>query len=429
MKRYGEYKDSGIEWIDDYPASWKLVNLSSLVDQRKNKNSDLSESNVLSLSYGKIKKRKQDNSGLLPESFDTYNIIEEGDIVLRLTDLQNDVVSLRVGRSGERGIITSAYTTLVPRIESRYLFYQLAAFDFWKGFYGLAGGVRQSLNYDGIKNLRFLLPSLQEQRAIASFLDAKTAEIDSLIEETEKSIELLEEYRKSVISEAVTKGLDPNVPMKDSGIEWIGEIPEHWTIRKITTLADRRSGHTPDKTKAEYWDNGDIVWVSLADSPKLRTQRYIADSTSKTTALGIENSSAELLPKGSVLLSRDATVGLCAIADCDLAVSQHFMAYVCGKDLHNEYLLGTFYAMDQELKKLSMGSTIPTIGLPLIKGLKIPVPPLQEQLDIAAYLARKLKEIDSAVTMSKEEVNKLRDYRKSLISEAVTGKFKVPGVE
>ena len=428
MERYEAYNDSGIEWIGDIPTDWTCANLGAIAKQRKNPNKNGEVDNVLSLSYGSIRRRVMDNTGLLPESFNTYNVIEDGDVVLRLTDLQNDQRSLRVGLCHEQGIITSAYTTLEPQsIDSRYLFYSLAVFDYWKGFYGLAGGVRQSLTFDGIRSLRFPLPSRIEQQAIADYLDAKTAEIDALVADCEREVGLLREYRKAVISEAVTKGLNPAAPMKDSGIEWIGEIPEDWNVARLDGIAERKSGHTPDKKVPEYWD-GSIVWISLADSQSLRSERYLNASNTMTTEAGIQNSSAELLPAGSVLLSRDASVGLTAIAGVPLAVSQHFMAYICGNGLYNEYLRYVFMAMHQEFERLSMGSTIPTIGLPLIKQLMIPYPPKAVQVEIVSCLDARIAEIDALIKDKQTMVDKLREYRKSLISEAVTGKFKVPGI-
>ena len=243
MERYEAYKDSGVEWIGVMPSTWICVNLGSVTKQRKNPNKEGEAETVLSLSYGNVKRRVLDNSGLLPESFSTYNIIEDGDVVLRLTDLQNDQRSLRVGLCHEQGIITSAYTTLMPHsVDSRYLFYSLAVFDYWKGFYGLAGGVRQSLTFNGIRNLRFPLPSQNEQQAIADYLDAKTAEIDALAADCEREVELLQEYRKAVISETVNKGLNPDTSMKDSGIEWIGAIPDNWKLRRLKLLGTTRSG-------------------------------------------------------------------------------------------------------------------------------------------------------------------------------------------
>ena len=163
-------KNSNVEWIGEMPKGWTIQYLFQLATQVKNKNHDLKEQNLLSLSYGKIRRKNiETTDGLLPESFDGYNIIEEGDIVLRLTDLQNDHTSLRVGRSTERGIITSAYTTLHPSKEtSKFLYFALHSFDIKKGFYGMGSGVRQGLNYDEVKKLLIPFPPLSEQEAIAS---------------------------------------------------------------------------------------------------------------------------------------------------------------------------------------------------------------------------------------------------------------------
>lgn len=202
-----EMKDSGIPWIGKIPAHWYIKVLFQLVSQVKNKNKNLSETNLLSLSYGKIKRKNiDDTDGLLPASFDGYNIIENNDIVLRLTDLQNDHTSLRVGRATERGIITSAYITVRPTNSrmSEYLYYLLHAFDIKKGFYGMGSGVRQGLNYDEIKMLKFPLPPLDEQSTIATYLDTQCAKIDDLIVEKQSLIDDLESYKKSLIYEVVT---------------------------------------------------------------------------------------------------------------------------------------------------------------------------------------------------------------------------------
>lgn len=200
-------KDSGIEWIGEIPSEWKVHMLSQIFYQNKCKNKDLQENNLLSLSYGKIKRKNIDVAGgLLPESFDNYNIIDVNDIVLRLTDLQNDHKSLRVGIVKEKGIITSAYITLRSKenIETDYFYYYLHTFDIHKGFYGMGCGVRQSLNFDELKKLKILYPSTKEQKSIVKFLDNKCAEIDNLILQKEKLITNLEEYKKSLIYEYVT---------------------------------------------------------------------------------------------------------------------------------------------------------------------------------------------------------------------------------
>lgn len=200
-------KDSGIEWIGDIPARWDIKVAFQLFSQVKNKNEGLVEQNLLSLSYGKIKRKSIDAvGGLLPENFDGYNIIEKDDIVLRLTDLQNDHTSLRVGLSNDRGIVTSAYVTLRNQSDNTplYLYYYLHSFDLCKGFYGMGAGVRQGLNWEGLKLLKIALPPIDEQKEITDFLEKKCAEIDALVTKKEQIVVELEAYKKSLIYEVVT---------------------------------------------------------------------------------------------------------------------------------------------------------------------------------------------------------------------------------
>ena len=201
-------KNSGVEWIGMIPESWNVVQLSSLFYEHKCKNLGMKATNLLSLSYGTIKRKNIATcDGLLPESFEGYNVIDNGDIVLRLTDLQNDQRSLRTGLSMEKGIVTSAYVTLRKRnlnVDVRFMHFFLHAFDVSKGFYGLGSGVRQGLNFDGIRKLTMLLPSIDEQIQIADYLDDKCAKIDKLIAIKQAKIDKLQEYKKSLIYEYVT---------------------------------------------------------------------------------------------------------------------------------------------------------------------------------------------------------------------------------
>lgn len=244
--RYDKYKDSGIAWIGEIPEHWKVCKLSTLFFQHKQKNNDTQESNLLSLSYGNIKRKDINTSeGLLPESFENYNIIDKDDIVFRLTDLQNDKRSLRSALCKERGIITSAYIVIRKRsnLNSSYFNHLFRAYDECKVFYGLGEGVRQGMNYDDLRNLEILLPEQTIQQSIAAYLDQKCGEIDELITLQEEMITKLQSYKQSVITEAVTKGLDKNVPLKDSGIEWIGKIPEHWNICQLKRCANIINGY------------------------------------------------------------------------------------------------------------------------------------------------------------------------------------------
>lgn len=202
-----EYKYSGIEWVGKIPKHWNVYFLNQIFNQVKNKNIGLEETNLLSLSYGKIiKKDIESKDGLLPNNFEGYNRVESGDIILRMTDLQNDRTSLRVGLSGEKGIITSAYITLRQKqvINQKYAYYYLHSFDIYKGFYGMGAGVRQGVTYSMLKRLELLYPPIDEQEEIAEFLDKKCKQIDSLINEKQQLLVEFEIYKKSLIYEYVT---------------------------------------------------------------------------------------------------------------------------------------------------------------------------------------------------------------------------------
>jgi type I restriction enzyme S subunit len=200
-------KDSGIEYVGMIPAHWSIHPLYVYFGERKNKNRLGQETNLLSLSYGKlVRKDINTTEGLLPENFNTYNIIEAGDIIIRPTDLQNDKRSLRTGLATEHGIITSAYIDLMPiaQINSSFFHYLLHAFDVMKVFYNMGNGVRQGLNYSEFSRLMVFEPPLDEQDAIVAYLDSKCSEIDKVIADKNKQLSTIEEYRKSLIYEYVT---------------------------------------------------------------------------------------------------------------------------------------------------------------------------------------------------------------------------------
>lgn len=200
-------KDSGIKWIGNIPQHWEVKRLASVSYEHYISNKEVHHQNLLSLSYGRIiRKDINKTDGLLPSSFDTYQIVEEGNIVLRLTDLQNDHRSLRVGLVKEEGIITSAYLTLGVRdnIIPQYLYYQLHSNDIHKVFYGMGDGIRQGLNWNGMRKLPMVLPPIKEQQAIVDYINTKTAKIDQMKDGIKSEIEKLKEYKQRLISDVVT---------------------------------------------------------------------------------------------------------------------------------------------------------------------------------------------------------------------------------
>src|SRR5690554_5598808 len=257
FQKYPAYKDSGVEWMGVIPEHWEIYPGLKFIAENKSKNTGMIRSTVLSLSYGNIRvKQESELTGLVPESFETYQLVNKRDLIFRPTDLQNDKVSLRSAYSEYDGIITNAYLNLKFRqiADSKFFHYFFRAIDNNKIIYGLGSGLRQNISYLDFRRFLFPFPPLSVQTAIAEFLDNKTAKIDQLIGIKQKEIELLKERRQILIQQAVTKGLDATVPMKDSGVEWIGEIPEHWEVRKLKYVVYMQSGETI--TAESFTDEG-----------------------------------------------------------------------------------------------------------------------------------------------------------------------------
>jgi len=287
------------------------------------------------------------------------------------------------------------------------------------------GLTRVGLSQYDIDNIQWPWPPPDEQTAITRFLDREIFKIDSLISEQQRLVELLKEKRQAVISHAVTKGLNPDAPMKQSGVNGLDQVPAHWEVSKMKRVAKMESGHTPDKKVPAYWDGGDIPWVSLNDTGYLKDHDYITDTAYQITPQGIANSSAHLLPANSVVFSRDATIGRCAITTRPMAVSQHFIAWVCEEGLRPEFLLLRLRSMRNELDRLATGATVKTIGMPEVGTLVTPVPPTVEQDEIVAFVAAENATCDELAGKAQRAINLLQERRAVLILSAVTGQIDV----
>jgi len=285
------------------------------------------------------------------------------------------------------------------------------------------------LTVDKLGAIQIPVPSIQEQQQIAAFLDWKTSQIDALVAKKQELLQKLKEKRLAVITQAVTKGLNPDAPMRDSGIAWIGSVPEHWDVLKIKYVSTLASGHTPSRTVDEYWVDCNIPWVSLNDSKMLREKDSISETHYQISELGLANSSAKLLPAGVVVFSRDATVGLCAITEVPMAVSQHFVAYICSEKIQGKYLLFALKAMNQHLQSLQTGSTIVTIGMPEVRGLNCPLPSITEQTAIVKHIDSVTTKIDQMLANVQSAITRLTEYRTALITAATTGKIDVRQVK
>jgi type I restriction enzyme R subunit len=236
LKPYAEQKNAGVSWLGKVPAHWEIKPGFAAYREKQQKNRGLVEKRVLSLSYGRIVIKSEEKlHGLVPESFETYQVVNPGDIIIRSTDLQNDWNSLRIGLVRDRGIITSAYICLnmVGPLLPEYGYQQLNAFDLMKVFYGMGSGLRQNLDFSDFKRMPILIPTHEEQSAIVRFLDNTNGRIERAIQAKNKLIALLNEQKRAIIQRAVTRGLDPHVSLRPSGIPWLGDIPSHWEISRV----------------------------------------------------------------------------------------------------------------------------------------------------------------------------------------------------
>lgn len=423
--------DSGVEWLGDIPETWDLVQLGSLFSEHKNKNTGMQSSNLLSLSYGNIIRKDINTSdGLLPESFEGYNVIDDGDIVLRLTDLQNDQRSLRVGLSHERGIVTSAYVTLRkrnPAMNSQFFYYLIHSYDVRKGFYGMGAGVRQGLNFAGVRKIMLTLPPADEQTSIADFLEKKVIQVDALIANVQAQIEKLKAYKQSVITEVVTKGLDPTVPMKDSGVEWIGIIPEHWGTAKLQYCAQIRSGITLGKKYPKGTEMIERPYLRVAN---VQSGGVLLDNL-KTVEVSAEDDLQYRLSAGEVLMTeggdRDKLGRGCVWkGQIDPCLHQNHIFALQTNDLLDPQFLAYMTASDVGRVYFDI-TAIKTTNLACTNSSKVlafrfPLPKMVEQIELVAYLDEKCAQIDRLIAIKQSKIEKLEQYKRSLIYEYVTGK-------
>lgn len=439
FQRYPAYRDSGVEWLGEVPAHWEVVPVSYRYEVQLGKMLDGNKVTgehlrpylrVFDVQWDKI------NVDDLPEmDFDQEDRIRYR---LKAGDLLVNEGGSYVGRSAVwRGEMEECYyQKALHRLRPHDKAADTAEFFLFvmenatrQGVFVARGNQAtiEHLTAEALRRYRFAFPPRQEQEDIAAFLRRETERYGALVTEQEKLIDLLKEKRQAVISRAVTKGLDPQVPMKDSGIAWLGEVPAHWRTGQIRAFARLESGHTPSRQHPEYWENCTIPWFSLADVWQIREEgrRYVYDTSELVSELGLANSSARLLPKGTVILSRTASVGFSAIMGRDMATTQDFANWVCGKDLLPEFLLCVLRGMRSEFDRLMMGSTHKTIYMPDIAALALGVPPLDEQKAIVSFLDSEFSRIDALITEAQKAITLLKERRAALISAAVTGRIDV----
>ena len=424
FKPYKKYKKVNLPWIDEIPSHWEMErnkNFLTVKDEtvgNKDKNYKL-----LSLTKKGIIERDMENpKGKFPSSFETYKIVEKNDIIFCLFDI--DETPRTVGLSKLDGMITGAYNIFsINKINKNYYYYYYLYLDKFKMLKPLYTGLRKTINEDAFLRLRTPLPQKEEQDKIADFLDHNLAKIDKFVELTERQIELLKEQKEVLINDAVTKGIDKNVEYKDSGIDWIGEIPEHWEVTRLKYISQILNGGTPSSSVPEFW-NGDISWVTPKDLSKVT--KYVYASDRKITKEGYKNCSTSLIPENNIIMATRAPIGNIRINKIETTINQGCKGILVDKnliDLNYLYFLLNNYL--KELQLLGNGATFVELSTNNLSQFKINIPPIVEQQQIVSYIDEETNKIDRTIELYKNQIELIKEYRTSLIASAVTGKIDV----
>ena len=439
--RYPAYKDSGVKWMGEVPEHWEVDRLKYIAKaspSNVDKKSYEGDHAVLLCNYTDVYYNEEIVAGMsfmaataTTDQVEKFTLRAGDTIITKDSETADDIAISAYVPQNLPGVVCGYHLSLIrPRegADGRFI-KRLFDSHFARATLGIAanGLTRYGLSQYPLDNFELPLPPAGEQTAIATFLDRETAKIDALVADYRTLIDLLQEKRQAVISHAVTKGLDPTVTLKDSGVECLGEVPEHWLVGNIRHFAWMRTGHTPSRSKPEYWEDCEIPWFTLADVWQLRDghRKYFGETAAKISQLGLNNSAAELLPAGTVCFSRTASVGFSGIMPKPMATSQDFWNWIPKSGLNSDYLLYLFRTMRPEFNRLTMGSTHKTIYQADAAGLHVCVPTQKEQANISAYLDRAISSIDALVDDAEDAITLLQERRTALISAAVTGKIDV----
>ena len=410
-------KPSGVPWLGDIPEGWNIGLLNSLYLPR---NERVSDKDYPPLSVTMLGVVPQLESVAKTEDGDNRKLVREGDFVINSRSDRRGAC----GIAPQEGSVSLINTVLIPQQDMyagyyNWLFHSSAFSDeFYKWGHGIVDDL-WTTRWSEMKKITIPLPPLPEQRAIADFLDEKCAAIDAIIEEAKAGIEEYAKWKQSVVFEAVTKGLSPHAKMKDSGVEWIGEVPSHWEIMPLKRHVKML---TPMRDKPEHLD-GPIPWIRIEDF----NGKYIAESkdgfgVSEET---VKEMNLKVYPVGTILCTSSCDLGKCAIVSKPLVSNQRFIGIIPDVSVFGDYLYYLMCSNAERLNMLSTGTIQANLSRVEFERLRVQIPPLPEQRAIATYLDKRCSAIDALIEEKKTLIEDLSVYKKSLIYETVTGKRKV----
>lgn len=433
MKKYEAYKPSGVDWIGEVPNGWTVQKLLYCLRQ--------------AICDGPHETPKQVEEGIPFISIDSLNDTKDIDFsvvskFISEEDYQNymkktklekgDILFSKAATIGKTAIVGDekfmVWSPLAilknnPQKLNNNFLYHLVNCQRLITSIALSGSYNTQINV-GMREMEkatIPVPPLAEQTAIANYLDAKCAKIDNVVAFQQKRIELLKELKQSIITKAVTKGLDKTAKMKDSGIEWIGEVPEGWEIKKIKHLFKIYAGATPKTENDTFWD-GDIVWITPADYKT--TDKFVIQGERNITQEGYDSCNTQLVPKGSIIFSKRAPIGTVALNGVELCTNQGCLSCV-PKKVSSLYYYYVMSICTELFDMLGSGATFKEISADEFANVKLPVPPPDEQISIADYLDNKCAIIERQIAKVEKQIELLNEYKQSVITECVTGKRKV----
>ena len=427
MRRYESYKDSGVEWLGEVPSHWEVENSKRVFSYRKDKAEKTDEQLTSSQKYGVIPQDLfMDLEGrrvtVVEFNYEILKHVEKGDFVISMRSFQGGIEYCNY-----TGCVSSAYVALIPtsKVHSQYYRFLLKSVRYIEALQSTSNLVRdgQALRYENFCMVPLIVPPLSEQQKIAQFLDDKTAKIELAVDLAEKQIALLKEHKQILIQNAVTRGLNPDVPLKDSGVEWIGLVPEHWEVKKLKYLGNAIIGltYSPD----DLCDESEGILV--ARSSNIQNGSFVySDNVYVKKQIPKK---LQLKEQDILICSRNGSrdlIGKCAYITKDQEKHTFGAFTTVFRSKYNPYL---FYILNSEIfKRLSgnfLTSTINQLTINNLNSIQVALPPLLEQKKIANCLEVQTAKIDQAIALKTAHIEKLKEYKSVLINDVVTGKVRV----
>lgn len=426
MKPYPEYKPTGLAWLPEIPKHWTTRKIKYIFRERSEKG--YPDEPLLAATQ---------NHGVIPKSLYGARTVEaQKDLhLLKLVRVGDFVISLRSFQGGieyayYQGIISPAYTIMIPDsclIDSGYFRYLAKSPNFIALLQTCVTGIRegQNIDYSTLRRHSLPLPPADEQAQIVRYLDAMTAKINKLIRAKKRQIALLQEQKQAIINQAVTRGLDPDVELKDSGIDWLGPIPKHWDCRTIRRCSRYvKTGGTPSGVYEDYFQEDGFNWYTPGD---LGEELWLSDSIRQLSELG--KSQVKIFPPNTIMMiGIGGTIGKVAICSNSASCNQQISGIVVSEDMNVIYVAHCLKSLRNYILSTGKYTTLPIINQEEIKTLNISIPPLDEQNKISKFLCSKTQRFEKILKKIKKEIGIILEYKNSLIASVITGQVDVRNI-